>query len=317
MTGSAHTALAALWSARLGRDELVGLQASARSGVVRTRVVGDRVAPDGPRGDHPGGHVELLSSPVPHAAGGHGALRVDVGGEGPGGLLVGRVVQLHVPSGSRRHTIPTACPTRSDFSTAGQPPGLHRKNSGSCRYSVAPASTNAPAGPGVVPQDVRRKGLRDDGGPRVVSQHETVINSRTTVRSAAAAHDKTTVTTWVIRSPWIRGGPAPQGAAGRGARSFPDCLWVPTPTLPGRAPHLRGRRANRRGFGTRREVRRCERSERGEEHRGHQPAHHHVRARLHPQPPHAAARPLRPSPAGAPTHACRTRRALAAACQPK
>ena len=43
VTGSAHTALAALWSARLGRDELVGLQASARSGVVRTRVVGDRV----------------------------------------------------------------------------------------------------------------------------------------------------------------------------------------------------------------------------------------------------------------------------------
>jgi PhzF family phenazine biosynthesis protein len=43
VTGSAHTALAALWSERLGRDELVGLQASARTGVVRTRVVGDRV----------------------------------------------------------------------------------------------------------------------------------------------------------------------------------------------------------------------------------------------------------------------------------
>jgi PhzF family phenazine biosynthesis protein len=43
VTGSAHTALAALWSARLGRDELVGLQASARSGVVRTRITGDRV----------------------------------------------------------------------------------------------------------------------------------------------------------------------------------------------------------------------------------------------------------------------------------
>jgi PhzF family phenazine biosynthesis protein len=43
VTGSAHTALAALWSGRLGRDELVGLQASTRSGVVRTRVVGDRV----------------------------------------------------------------------------------------------------------------------------------------------------------------------------------------------------------------------------------------------------------------------------------
>jgi len=43
VTGSAHTALAPLWSGRLGRDELVGFQASARSGVVRTRVVGDRV----------------------------------------------------------------------------------------------------------------------------------------------------------------------------------------------------------------------------------------------------------------------------------
>ena len=35
--------LAPLWSARLGRAELVGLQASARSGLVRTRVAGDRV----------------------------------------------------------------------------------------------------------------------------------------------------------------------------------------------------------------------------------------------------------------------------------
>lgn len=43
VTGSAHTALAPLWSARLGREELVGLQASARSGVVRTRLAGDRV----------------------------------------------------------------------------------------------------------------------------------------------------------------------------------------------------------------------------------------------------------------------------------
>ncbi len=43
VTGSAHTALAPLWSARFGRDELVGLQASPRSGVVRTRLSGDRV----------------------------------------------------------------------------------------------------------------------------------------------------------------------------------------------------------------------------------------------------------------------------------
>ncbi|MEU6709156.1 PhzF family phenazine biosynthesis protein [Streptomyces wuyuanensis] len=43
VTGSAHTALAPFWSARLGRPELTGLQASARSGLVRTAVSGDRV----------------------------------------------------------------------------------------------------------------------------------------------------------------------------------------------------------------------------------------------------------------------------------
>ena len=42
VTGSAHTALAPFWSARLGRDELTGLQASARSGRVRTTVRGER-----------------------------------------------------------------------------------------------------------------------------------------------------------------------------------------------------------------------------------------------------------------------------------
>ncbi|WP_267246338.1 PhzF family phenazine biosynthesis protein [Streptomyces sp. PR69] len=42
VTGSAHTALAPFWCARLGRDELTGLQASARSGLVRTALRGDR-----------------------------------------------------------------------------------------------------------------------------------------------------------------------------------------------------------------------------------------------------------------------------------
>jgi PhzF family phenazine biosynthesis protein len=42
VTGSAHTALAPFWSARLGRDELTGLQASARSGLVSTVLRGDR-----------------------------------------------------------------------------------------------------------------------------------------------------------------------------------------------------------------------------------------------------------------------------------
>jgi PhzF family phenazine biosynthesis protein len=43
VTGSAHTALAPYWSRRLGRDELAGLQASQRTGLVRTRLAGERV----------------------------------------------------------------------------------------------------------------------------------------------------------------------------------------------------------------------------------------------------------------------------------
>jgi predicted PhzF superfamily epimerase YddE/YHI9 len=42
VTGSAHTALAPFWSARLGRPDLTGLQASARSGLVRTALRGER-----------------------------------------------------------------------------------------------------------------------------------------------------------------------------------------------------------------------------------------------------------------------------------
>lgn len=43
VTGSAHTALAPFWSARLGREALTGFQASARGGLVATRLCGDRV----------------------------------------------------------------------------------------------------------------------------------------------------------------------------------------------------------------------------------------------------------------------------------
>ncbi|NLU73510.1 PhzF family phenazine biosynthesis protein [Streptomyces sp. HNM0575] len=42
VTGSAHTALAPLWSGRLGRDSLTGLQCSARTGLVRTTLRGGR-----------------------------------------------------------------------------------------------------------------------------------------------------------------------------------------------------------------------------------------------------------------------------------
>ncbi len=47
VTGSAHCALGPYWSARLGKPDLVGYQASARGGTVRVRLLGDRVAISG------------------------------------------------------------------------------------------------------------------------------------------------------------------------------------------------------------------------------------------------------------------------------
>ncbi len=43
VTGSAHCCLGPFWKERLGRDDLIGFQASARGGFVRTRCEGDRV----------------------------------------------------------------------------------------------------------------------------------------------------------------------------------------------------------------------------------------------------------------------------------
>lgn len=61
VTGSAHTALAPYWSWRLGRDSLTGLQASARTGLVRTAVHGDRV--------HLTGHaITVLDGTLHHTA---------------------------------------------------------------------------------------------------------------------------------------------------------------------------------------------------------------------------------------------------------
>jgi PhzF family phenazine biosynthesis protein len=52
VTGSAHCCLGPFWSERLGKQDLVGFQASARSGVVRVGVRGDRV--------HLGGQAVLV-----------------------------------------------------------------------------------------------------------------------------------------------------------------------------------------------------------------------------------------------------------------
>lgn len=43
MTGSAHTALGPYWAGVLGKSEFLAFQASARGGVVKVRMAGDRV----------------------------------------------------------------------------------------------------------------------------------------------------------------------------------------------------------------------------------------------------------------------------------
>ena len=43
VTGSAHTALAPYWAAKLGKTQMTGYQASARGGVVNVQLEGDRV----------------------------------------------------------------------------------------------------------------------------------------------------------------------------------------------------------------------------------------------------------------------------------
>jgi PhzF family phenazine biosynthesis protein len=43
VTGSAHCCLAPFWATRLGKDEMIGYQASARGGIVKVRVSGDRM----------------------------------------------------------------------------------------------------------------------------------------------------------------------------------------------------------------------------------------------------------------------------------
>ena len=43
VTGSSHCCLGPFWASRLGKDELLGHQVSARGGVVRVRLAGDRV----------------------------------------------------------------------------------------------------------------------------------------------------------------------------------------------------------------------------------------------------------------------------------
>ena len=48
MTGSVHCALTPYWCGKLGKQELVAYQASARGGTLHCRLDGDRVSLSGP-----------------------------------------------------------------------------------------------------------------------------------------------------------------------------------------------------------------------------------------------------------------------------
>lgn len=63
VTGSAHCTLAAFWGERLGRQELVGYQASPRGGTVHIRRAGDRVALGGSAVSV--SEVRILSTAIP------------------------------------------------------------------------------------------------------------------------------------------------------------------------------------------------------------------------------------------------------------
>jgi PhzF family phenazine biosynthesis protein len=63
VTGSAHCALAPFWRERTGKTEMVGYQASARGGVVRTRLKDDRVILGGQAVTVWAGHLSAQARP--------------------------------------------------------------------------------------------------------------------------------------------------------------------------------------------------------------------------------------------------------------
>lgn len=64
VTGSAHTALAPYWAARLGRTTMTGLQASARSGLVGVELHGDRVTVTGRAVTVFDGELNVIAEPA-------------------------------------------------------------------------------------------------------------------------------------------------------------------------------------------------------------------------------------------------------------
>ncbi|NBD95756.1 MAG: PhzF family phenazine biosynthesis isomerase [Gammaproteobacteria bacterium] len=59
VTGSAHCQLAPYWAERLGKDELLARQVSARGGTIRCRVAGERVRLAGPAVDYLEGTIRI------------------------------------------------------------------------------------------------------------------------------------------------------------------------------------------------------------------------------------------------------------------
>jgi predicted PhzF superfamily epimerase YddE/YHI9 len=59
VTGSAHCQMAPYWAERLGKDELLARQVSARGGSIRCRVAGERVKLAGPAVDYLVGTIRL------------------------------------------------------------------------------------------------------------------------------------------------------------------------------------------------------------------------------------------------------------------
>lgn len=59
VTGSAHCQLGPLWAERLGRQDVVARQVSARGGTVQVQVVGERVRLTGDAVRYLDGHVTI------------------------------------------------------------------------------------------------------------------------------------------------------------------------------------------------------------------------------------------------------------------
>ena len=59
VTGSIHAGLVPFWAQRLGKNDLVALQASARGGILKCRVIGDQIEVAGRAVQYMTGVIEI------------------------------------------------------------------------------------------------------------------------------------------------------------------------------------------------------------------------------------------------------------------